>query len=226
MISDSAPGPGARPLGAQDYRIFRWALALPLVGAFSSPLLAALLSAIPVPDRVHDVLGSMLSFVFLTLGLLALRTLREDARYRLFIDLALAGSLAAPVAAGLVGLIPGAAGLHVGELFTALAVLFFVLALRRLVMETNWAQDLRMRLRRSVTLVAALWVGPAGLLIPLSLSHLQDPPAFEKSWPYFLILALQGIPAIHLLRVLWALYRDAGLRNNVLVVRGRRSPPG
>jgi hypothetical protein len=223
MNPDPSPEGGPPPQTALDYRIFRWALLLPLVGAFSSPVLAGLLSALPVPDRVHDLLSSMVSFIFMTLGLLTLRTLREDARYRLFIDLALGGSVAALILAGLVRLMKTPAGLHLAELFSALGVLFFVLALRRLVAETNWAEELRIRLRRSVVLVAVFYVGSAALLIPLSLPTTTDQPGFEKSWAYFLILLLELIPAIQLLRVLRDLYRDAGLRNNVLVIRNRRS---
>jgi hypothetical protein len=223
MDSEASPEQSAPPLSARDYRMFRWALLLPLSGAFLSPVLAGVLSGLPVPERVHEVLGSMVTFILMTLGLLTLRTLREDARYRMLIDLALGGSVAAVMAAGMIRLMKSSAGLHVAELFTALGVLFFVLALRRLVAETNWAEELRRRLRTSAILVAVLLVGSAAFLIPLSLLNPTPQPAFEKSGYYFLILLLQVVPTLQLLRVLRDLYRDAGLRNNVLVIRGRRS---
>jgi hypothetical protein len=211
-------------LSARDYRRIRKGLLLEFWGLLYFPLLALFSPGTVAAGRYSGILIGTISTVLVVAGLSTLLTVCRDGLYQRYLSLAILGtgiSWAEKMVATFTA-IPRPLGAVLSAL-ASLAALFFLLGLRRMITYTRWWEQILRRIRTDIVLVALFIVGPSvvGILESAGILGLGVLGWRVVLGVLFLVIA-QIATLIHLWRTLQAIHQDAGLRNNILVIRGRR----
>jgi hypothetical protein len=218
------PSPQAvRPLTPRDYLVLRKGLLFEFWGLLYFPLLSILLLLLSSNHPLWPAVLVGTCYALVLTGLLLLLRVCEHRTYRLFLGLASGAYL---VSGGLreasrfVAVPPALEG--VSDLLFSVAALLFVLGLQRLVAHTRWWEGARGKLKTDILMLSIFWVGWDVLALGAKQAYGQTRSWLDNGGLLFLVLVARIATLVHVWRTLKALHQDAGLRNNVLVIRNRR----
>lgn len=222
-IERESPPRDIPALTAQDYRKIRRGLLLGFWGLLYVPLLALFTGVFSFAGPYSGLLVGTVSTALVLMGLTILFGVCPDSRYEWYLRIAIlsAGISWAEHVASQFTPVPEPLKAALSSL-SAVAAVCFLLGLRRLITYTHWWEKILTRLRVDIILVILFWAGPS--LFTIVESFLPAEPWFFAAavLSVFLLVVAQIASLFHLWRTLQAIHQDAGLRNNVLVIRKRR----
>jgi hypothetical protein len=212
-----------RSLAPRDYMVMRKGLLLEFWGLLYFPLLSILLLLFASNHPLWPAVLVGVCYGLVCAGLVLLHRVCDDGKYRLLLGLAVGAYV---VSGGLretsrfVAVPPALEG--VSDLLFSLAALLFVLGLRRLIAHTRWWEGALGKLKTDVILLSVFWVGWDVLALGAKSLGGQARSPLDNLGLLFLIFLARVATMVHVWRTLKAIHQDAGLRNNVLVIRNRR----